>query len=282
MVSILLREVIDLKTQAIYLKDLKNVFSQRLGKAIAEDIVSKSVYLFSIGGNDYGSLLNPDSNLVLPPGDHQGFVDIVIGNLTDVEIYNLGGRKFGFANVGPIGCLPAVRALVKNGSTCLEEFSAIARLHNAALSKRLYELEKQLKGFKYSVTDFYAIFSEMLNNPTKYGISKSHVPLNFISEDVVITVLALSEGFKDPSVACCGGGLYRGDQSCGGNKGIKEYELCDNVNEHLFFDSNHVTDRASHTTFMEKTMQKKMGSGNNRRAPSKRAGEGYMGMSEQG
>jgi len=45
--------------------------------------VSKSVYLISIGSNDYGSLLNPDSNPVFPPGNHQGFVDSVIGNLTD-------------------------------------------------------------------------------------------------------------------------------------------------------------------------------------------------------
>jgi len=59
------------------------VFSKRLGKAIAEEIVSKSVFLISIGSNDYGSLLNPDSNPVFPPGNHQGFVDSVIGNLTD-------------------------------------------------------------------------------------------------------------------------------------------------------------------------------------------------------
>jgi len=45
--------------------------------------VSKSVFLISIGSNDYGSLLNPDSNPVFPPGNHQGFVDSVIGNLTD-------------------------------------------------------------------------------------------------------------------------------------------------------------------------------------------------------
>jgi len=52
------------------------------------------------------------------------------------------------------------------------------------------------------------------------------------------------EGFKEASVACCGGGPYRGDGSCGGKRGIKEYELCDNVNEHVFFDSIHLTDRA--------------------------------------
>lgn len=94
--------------------------------------------------------------------------------------------------MGPIGCVPAIRVLVNNGSTCLEEFSAIARQHNTALSEKLLELEKQLKGFKYSVNDFYGALSEVLNNPTKYGISKTHVSLIFISEDVVIIVLALS------------------------------------------------------------------------------------------
>ncbi|XP_014622979.1 GDSL esterase/lipase 1-like isoform X2 [Glycine soja] len=214
--------VIDLKTQVSYLKNVKNLFSQRFGHAIAEEILSKSVYLFNIGANDYGSLLDPNSTSVLLPVDHQGFVDIVIGNLTDAikEIYNIGGKKFGFLNVPPIGCSPAIRILVNNGSTCFEEFSAIARLHNNALSKRLHELEKQLKGFKYSVMDFYSAFSQVFNNPTKYG-------------------------FKVASVGCCGSGPYRGVDSCGGNKGIKEYELCDNVNEHLFFDSHHLTDRAS-------------------------------------
>ncbi|KAK8464541.1 hypothetical protein PHAVU_010G021001 [Phaseolus vulgaris] len=184
--------------------------------------MSKSVYLFSIGSNDYASLLNTNSSSVLLPGDHQGFVDTVIGNLTEVitEIYKLGGKKFGFVNMGPLGCSPAIRVLVNNGSTCFEEFSAIARLHNNALSEKLHQLEKQLKGFRYSINDFYGAFSEVLNNPTKYG-------------------------FTEASVACCGGGAYRGDGSCGGNKGLKEYELCENVNEHLFFDSNHLTDRAS-------------------------------------
>ncbi|KAK8464540.1 hypothetical protein PHAVU_010G021001 [Phaseolus vulgaris] len=210
------------KTQLSYLKNLKNLFSERVGKEIAEEIMSKSVYLFSIGSNDYASLLNTNSSSVLLPGDHQGFVDTVIGNLTEVitEIYKLGGKKFGFVNMGPLGCSPAIRVLVNNGSTCFEEFSAIARLHNNALSEKLHQLEKQLKGFRYSINDFYGAFSEVLNNPTKYG-------------------------FTEASVACCGGGAYRGDGSCGGNKGLKEYELCENVNEHLFFDSNHLTDRAS-------------------------------------
>ncbi|KAL2336362.1 hypothetical protein Fmac_010808 [Flemingia macrophylla] len=52
-------------------------------------------------------------------------------------------------------------------------------------------------------------------------------------------------GFKEGNVACCGGGPYRGDYSCGGKRGIEEYELCNNVNEHVFFDSFHPTESAA-------------------------------------
>jgi len=45
--------------------------------------------------------------------------------------------------------------------------------------------------------------------------------------------------------ACCGGGPYRGDNSCGGKRGIEEYELCNNVNNNVFFDSLHPTEIAA-------------------------------------
>ncbi|KAK7276321.1 hypothetical protein RIF29_17460 [Crotalaria pallida] len=216
--------VIDLKKQVSYLKNVKSSYRKTLGDKEAEALMSNSVYYFSVGANDYGSLLDPNSSVVLPAVDHQPFVDSVIGNFTNriKEIYNLGGRKFGFANIPPIGCSPGVKFLVNNlsANACLEEFSAIARLHNNKLSKMLQKLEKQLKGFKYSVTDLYSAFDQVIKYPSKYG-------------------------FKEGRVACCGGGPFRGDDSCGGKRGITEYELCDNVNEYLFFDSLHPTDRAN-------------------------------------
>ncbi|KAL2319274.1 hypothetical protein Fmac_028243 [Flemingia macrophylla] len=192
--------VTDLKTQLSYYKNIKKLFTQRLGQAKAEKILSKSVHLFSVGANDYGALIDPNSSSLLLPVNHQAFVDSVIGNISDVIKVS---TNFEFI-FGP----------------CFEELSAIARLHNTALSKLLLELEKQLQGFKYSVTDFYSALSQVLTNPTIFGL-------------------------KEASVGCCGGGPYRGDDSCGGNKGIKEYELCENPNEYLFFDSLHPTDRAS-------------------------------------
>lgn len=53
------------------------------------------------------------------------------------------------------------------------------------------------------------------------------------------------EGYKDSKAACCGSGPYRGLPSCGGRGEIKEYELCENPNEYLFFDYAHYTDMAN-------------------------------------
>ncbi|KAI9102988.1 hypothetical protein K1719_023427 [Acacia pycnantha] len=118
----------------------------------------------------------------------QQFIDIVIGNLTAAikEIHTLGGRKFGFVNMGPGGCSPVMKILL-NGT---------------------------------KVFDFYNSALHVMKYPSKYG-------------------------FKEASVACCGGGPYRGDRSCGGKRGIKKYKLCKNVNEYFFFDSAHPTDKAN-------------------------------------
>lgn len=53
----------------------------------------------------------------------------------------------------------------------------------------------------------------------------------------------MGKGFKEGKTVCCGSGPYRGIESCGRKQGVTEYELCDNVTEYVFFDSNHPTER---------------------------------------
>jgi len=54
-----------------------------------------------------------------------------------VYLFSVGGRKFGFLSLAPLGCFPAVEVLV-NGTegSCREENSALGRMHNSALSVR--------------------------------------------------------------------------------------------------------------------------------------------------
>ncbi|XP_028797200.1 GDSL esterase/lipase 5-like, partial [Neltuma alba] len=217
--------VINLKTQASYFKQVSQKLRQKLGDEEAKALLARSVYIFDVGGNDYGSPFLANSSSVILPYPQQQFVDFVIGNISSVirEIYDEGGRKFGLFNVGPLSCFPILRML-KNGSSldaCQEEgASALARLHRRDLPIMLQNLEKQLEGFKYSLTDYYNALIEVMEDPSKYG-------------------------FEEGEVACCGGGPYRGDYSCGGKRGIEDYELCENVNEHVFFDSIHPTETAA-------------------------------------
>jgi len=56
----------------------------------------------------------------------------------------------------------------------MEKLTTLVKLHNRALSKVLPKLESQLKGFKYSMADFYSFLIERINSPSKYGMS--HCP----------------------------------------------------------------------------------------------------------
>ncbi|XP_044495306.1 GDSL esterase/lipase 5-like isoform X2 [Mangifera indica] len=213
--------VINLKTQLSYYKKVESWLREKLSNDEGKLILSRAVYLFSIGSNDYTSPFLTNST-VLNSFSKSQYIGMVIGNLTRVlkEIYKSGGRKFAFINLPPLGCFPTIRILKPetNGS-CLEEVSSLAKLHNKALSKLLYNLEKQSKEFKYSLFDFNSSLRKRMKHPHKYG-------------------------FKEGKAACCGTGEFTGVFSCGGKRIVKEFELCENPNQYVFWDSLHLTEMA--------------------------------------
>ncbi|KAG6581786.1 GDSL esterase/lipase 5 [Cucurbita argyrosperma subsp. argyrosperma] len=211
--------VIELKAQIKYFKEVETWLKRKLWKAEGGLILSKAVYLFSIGTNDYMSLFLTKSPF-LKSHSISEYVELVIGNLTTSikQVYDSGGRKFGFMNLPPMGCSPGLR--VAGGDAdgrCLEEFGAYANEHNQRLVKLLQDLEKQLKGFKYSLYDFSSSLRQRMENPLKYGL-------------------------KEGREACCGTGRFRGVFSCGGRRRVKEFEACRNPNEYVFWDSYHLTE----------------------------------------
>lgn len=215
--------VIDLKTQLSYFRKVKQQLREERGDTETTTFLSKAIYLFSIGSNDYVERFSTNFS-AFHSSSKKDYVGMVVGNLTTVvkEIYKNGGRRFGFLNVEPMGCSPYARAALQNNTCgCVDELTVLSKLHNRALTKALEELMAQLKGFKYSNFDFHGSLSERINNPSKYG-------------------------FKEGKVACCGSGPYRGILSCGGKRTIKEYQLCDDASEHLFFDGSHPTEKANY------------------------------------
>lgn len=214
--------VIDLKTQLKYYKREIAELRRKKGSAQTARISSTAVYMFSIGTNDYISpfLLNSS---VLATYPHSRYVDMVTGNLSTVvrAIYRRGGRKFMFLNLGELGCTPGLRILKpeRQGGGCLEEASDLAKLHNKALNKLLSKLEQKLHGFKYFLYDFKTSLAQRITQPYKYG-------------------------FREGKKACCGIGRFNGIFSCGGKRPVKEFNLCENPSEFVFWDSYHLTEKA--------------------------------------
>lgn len=218
-------QVINLKEQLTFYKKVERLLREKLGNNEAEMRLSRAVYMLSIGNNDYLSpfLIN---STILSSFSNSQYVSMVIGNLSTVikEIYEVGGRKFAFLNSPELGCLPGMRIIKpeinKNGRSCFQRVSALAKLHNKALSNLLSQLEKQLNGFKYSLFNLHGSLRERKNHPSKYG-------------------------FKEGRSACCGAGRFRGIYSCGGKRQpVKEYGLCDSPNDYVFWDSYHPTEAA--------------------------------------
>ncbi|KAL8122743.1 GDSL lipase-like isoform X2 [Apium graveolens] len=210
--------VVNLNTQLNQFKNIADQLKQRLGDEEASALLYKSVYMISIGINDYLSTSKRDSEQLR---------SMIIGNLTSVlkAIYKTGGRKFSFVTMPPFGCMPSIKAQIAENKTtregfCREDLTALVQEHNKAVSDNLEKLEKHLKGFMYSFFDFYNTFKDRMVNPSKYG-------------------------FKTGDSACCGSGPYRGLNSCGGMRGIREYEVCKNASEYLFFDSAHPSEAAN-------------------------------------
>ncbi|KAI3455666.1 hypothetical protein Pfo_012329 [Paulownia fortunei] len=213
--------VIDLRTQLKYYKREVAELSNKIGHAEAAIISSSAVYLFSIGTNDYISPFLLNSSM-LESYPHSQYVEMVIGNLSIAvkAIYKRGGRKFVFLNLGDLGCLPGLRNLKPetDDGDCLEEASDLAKLHNKALNKLLSKMEQQLDGFKYFLYDFKSNLAQRITQPSKYG-------------------------FKEGKKACCGTGRFNGIFSCGGKRLVKDFDLCENPSEFIFWDSYHLTER---------------------------------------
>ncbi|KAF2606502.1 hypothetical protein F2Q68_00043725 [Brassica cretica] len=201
--------VISLGAQLNNFKNVEKRLRSELGDSEAKRIISRAVYLFHIGGNDYVYPILFANSSTFQSISKEKFSEFVFGNITTVieEAYKVGGRKFGFLNIGAYDCAPASLIIdrTKIGS-CFKPITDLINMHNKKLPNVLERLESDLSGFKYALHDYHTSLSERINNPLKYG-------------------------FKEGKKACCGTGPLRGINICGGRVlGLSQgYELCENV-----------------------------------------------------
>ncbi|XP_031476446.1 GDSL lipase-like [Nymphaea colorata] len=205
--------VVDLKTQLKQFRSLKeNITKQmQLGSVEAQTWLGSSVYYFSVGNNDLfaGYLLN---NETLEKYTIDEFRQLLVEELSTAiqALQEEGARKFIITSLVDLGCLPSVRTFY-NGS-CYEIATNFTFAYNLAMEQSLANLASAID-ISYVWFDLTGFLRMRMNNPEKYGLTH-------------------------PIDACCGSGLLRGLDTCGGKNG-SSYSLCWDPWTHVWFDGSH-------------------------------------------
>ena len=164
-----------------YYKEYQKKLKAYLGEQKANEIVSESLYLMSMGTNDflenYYIFSGRSSKYTIR--QYEDFLAGIAGNFIK-ELYSLGARKVSLGALPPMGCLPLERTTnFFGGSDCVEEYNNVAVDFNRKLDNLVGKLNKQLPGMKVVLSNPYFILIHLIQKPTYYGKPSLIYSLNF-------------------------------------------------------------------------------------------------------
>jgi phospholipase/lecithinase/hemolysin len=90
-------------------------------------------------------------------------------SLAEQRLHTSGARKFVFAGIGPLGCIPSQRIKNQTDHGCNEGSNLMAVAYNKGLNSILQELKSNLNAISYSYFDTYALMHNIIQNPATYG-----------------------------------------------------------------------------------------------------------------
>ncbi|KAL6606436.1 hypothetical protein ACP70R_042089 [Stipagrostis hirtigluma subsp. patula] len=185
-----------------------------LGPRRAEQLVNRATFIISTGTNDMLSVyLASNRSRAISTAVYENYLIARVANYTQV-MRMLGGRRFLFVGLPPIGCLPIARTLVGTGSgRCDERLNQLAASFNAKLIQLLNYINYQ-EQIRISYIDTYTLIRDATVNPRGYGLSE------------------VSRG-------CCGSGVIEVGQTCRGRR------TCGDPSRYLYWDAIHPTERTN-------------------------------------
>lgn len=127
------------------------------------------MYLIWIGINDLDvtTLNNPQ----LDVSAHEGILQQLWANVDD--LYAAGARHFTFFNVPPLDQTPLWKSLGSKNATI--HGKNIAN-YNSLLKSKVSTSNKSYKDASFVLFDAHNVFTEILANPSSYGIENTNVP----------------------------------------------------------------------------------------------------------
>ncbi|WCJ42451.1 GDSL esterase/lipase [Euphorbia peplus] len=179
----------------------------------SEQFLGDYMFFVASGANDIGSNYHTRHNQTL---------EFFVSHLSELvtahikNLYRLGGRKFAFMAVYPIGCYPVGRV----GNGCNETANNNCKAYNVHLKAMIDNLPKELPGSHFVYVNGFDILAELTRHPTRFGI-------------------------KDGQNTCCE--VIRNDPTTGGS-GCKRSDhpiICPNRSDYVFFDGAHTSEAAN-------------------------------------
>ncbi|BFI08491.1 hypothetical protein MPTK1_2g22360 [Marchantia polymorpha subsp. ruderalis] len=203
-----------LKAQLQNFVNFEDGLIEKWGTDLAKKYFSDAIYLVSLANNDYmgGYFAKQELQQKYTP---QEFLALVVSDVVKAceFLRSKGARKMVVAGVGPLGCIPAVRAL-HPAQECFEQGTQMAVAHNMALAMALKDWASHHQEMTVLIADFLTYMTERQDNPTAFGLSNG-------------------------AGACCGNTAPCGrkDPTTGA-----DYSLCSNAHEYVYWDAFHSTE----------------------------------------
>ncbi|GAB2274227.1 hypothetical protein Dimus_008994 [Dionaea muscipula] len=215
---------IPLEEQVKYFEQTRSYMVNRMGERDTSKLLRNAIFSLTIGSNDILNYIEPSIPFFgqekVEPSLFQQFM---VSNLTMQlkRLYELGGRKFVVVGVGPLGCIPFVRAIrLVSGHRCSVEVNELVQGYNKRLDLEVDHLNKEMGPeavFVYA--NSYKIFLDIIQNYHHYGFQNG----------------------KDP---CCGG--YIPPFVCfKGKDANTSSNLCQDRSKYVFWDAYHPTEAAN-------------------------------------
>ncbi|KAK9716717.1 hypothetical protein RND81_06G252900 [Saponaria officinalis] len=215
---------IPLPDQVDYFEQTRAQIIHIMGERGAIGFINNAIFTIAIGSNDILNYIQPSITLAgkqfIEPAVFQ---DLMLSNLTKQlkRLQKLGAAKFIVVGIGPLGCIPFVRATKLIWlNKCSTEVNELIQDYNRKLKRKLELLNNEMRHetiFVYANT--YDIFMDLITNYHHYG---------FVN-------------VRDP---CCGG--YFPPFVCFQTKDTNtSSSLCEDRFKYLFWDAYHPTEAAN-------------------------------------
>ncbi|XVF30959.1 hypothetical protein REPUB_Repub16aG0104100 [Reevesia pubescens] len=210
--------IIRIYKQLEYFQQYQTRLADLVGNDEAQQIVSESLVLITLGGNDF---VNNYYLIPFSPRSRQfslpDYVRYLISEYRKIlmRLHDLGAQKVLVTGTGPLGCVPAELAMRSPSGQCAQELQRAAGLFNPQLVQMINGLNSEYGANIFIAANTQQRTSDFIRDPGAFGFTTS-------------------------KVACCGQGPYNGLGLC-----TVVSNLCPNRDKYVFWDAFHPSERAN-------------------------------------